>query len=293
MSKSYEHEQVTLNRPLSAWLFRFDGVDTPAYIAPHWHRGIELSFTNSGSINDFEINNHHYQTAGGKILVVNSQLVHSIRSAPQKENGAISIIFPYDYAHRLYPEIDNQIIAINDPEQFSEIQRNEYLELQCLLYKIYQLLNTNDQYTNLKLESLMVKVLQLLLEFFTVSKEHSGMIYGKKDFAVERIQIITKYVHEHYSEKMKLEDIADKINVSKEYLTRFFKKHMSLTVGQYIGDVRAQYAYIDILGQAGNLTEIAIKNGFPSTKAMNQAFKFTYQKSASDFYQEKKLKNNN
>ena len=293
MDETYEHEQVTLDRPLSAWLFRFHGLDSPAYIAPHWHQGIELSFTVSGSINDFEINNQHYRTYEGKILLVNSQLVHSISDNPKRENSAISIIFPYDFVRRLYPEIDRQVIAINDVDNLTDIQKSEYVELQGIFYKIYQLLGTQNQYTNLKLQTLITNTLQILLEFFTVPKSHSGIIYGKKDFAVERIQIITKYVHDHYSEKIKLEDIAAKINVSKEYLTRFFKKHMSLTVGQYISNVRAQYAYEDILGQVGDLTEIAMKNGFPSTRALNKAFRFTYNKSASKLYKEKKLKNDN
>lgn len=291
----YEHEQVTLNRPLSAWLYLFNNKEdpTPAYIAPHWHQGIELSFTVNGSIDDFEIGDRHYQTQSGRILIVNSQLVHSIRDNNQADKITVSIIFPYEYVHRLYPAIDRQIIDINDTDRLSQVQRNEYLELQGILYKVYQALETNDQYTNLKLESLITDTLRLLLEFFTVSKEHSGIIYGKQDFAVDRIQIITKYVYNHYPEKIKLADIADKINVSKEYLTRFFKKYMSLTVGQYINNIRAQHAYKDILGQAGNLTEIAIKNGFPNTRALNKAFKFTYNKSASTFYHEKKLKNDN
>ncbi|MDN7145116.1 AraC family transcriptional regulator [Liquorilactobacillus mali] len=111
-------------------------------------------------------------------------------------------------------------------------------------------------------------------------------MYGTKEFVVNRIQMITKFVNENYYRKISLDDIAADVNVSKEYLTKFFKKYMDLTVGQYITNVRAQKAYYDILGKAGNLTQIANKNGFSTTRAMNKAFVGIYGKNASVIYKE-------
>ena len=40
--------------------------------------------------------------------------------------------------------------------------------------------------------------------------------------------------------------IANHCNISKEYLARFFKKEMELTVENYINNVRAEHAYHEV-----------------------------------------------
>ncbi|MCI1634067.1 MAG: AraC family transcriptional regulator [Liquorilactobacillus nagelii] len=283
----YLHEIVTPTEPLSAWIYLHHEKGV-TYIAPHWHQGIELSFTIAGSIDDFVINEHHYRTQSGTILVVNSQVVHSVRSVLKVADEAISIIYPYDYVNRLYPEIQNEVIDLNQPAKFNRFQKEIYIEVQTTLFKIYKSLQSQNKFSNLKLETLADQTLQLLLEYFTKPKTEYDIIYGTKEFEVARIQAITKYISEHYANKIKLADIATQVNLSKEYLAKFFKNHMELTIGSYINNVRAQKAYYDLLGGKYNLTEIAVKNGFSSIRAMNKVFQSIYGKTASNIYRNQK-----
>ncbi|PKX51824.1 AraC family transcriptional regulator [Lactiplantibacillus plantarum] len=283
MSTRFQHEIVTRTQPLSAWVHLHDS-KAPQRIAPHWHQGIELSYTLSGHIDDFTINGRDYQSKSGSILVVNSQLIHSVRTINTANSCALSIIYPYDYVHRLYPSIEHEVIAINEPAYFSEQQSAVYLDLQGDLYQLALALQQSTAYTNLRIEALTTAILQRLLIYFTTAKESSGVIYGKAPQIVERIQKITMYVNQHYTQPISLSDIAQQINVTKEYLTRFFKQHMEMTVGEYISLVRAQHAYEDLLGQRGNLTAIATMNGFPSTRALNHAFQAVYHQTAATIY---------
>lgn len=283
----YLHEIVTPTKPLSAWIYLHEQKGL-TYIAPHWHQGIELSFTINGVIDDFVINEHHYQTRAGTVLVVNSQVIHSIRSVLKTGDRAISIIYPYYYVNRLYPEIENEVIDVNQPERFDNLQKEIYTEIQTTLFKIYKNLKNDTKFSNLKLETLTARTLQLLLEYFTKPKTEYDIVYGTKEFEVVRIQAITKYINDHYSYKISLSEIAAQVNLSKEYLAKFFKNHMDLTIGAYISNIRAQKAYYDLLGGKNNLTEIAAKNGFPSIRAMNKAFQAVYGKTASEIYRNKR-----
>ena len=285
---NYLHEIVIPTQPLSVWIYLHNEYEANTYIAPHWHQGIELSFTVSGSIDDFVIAEKHYHTQIGTILVVNSQAVHSVYSRLKPHNKAISIIYPYHYVDRLYPAIEQEVIDLNQPENFTSIQKDVYIELQSILFKIYEILASNSKWRNLKLETLSAKVLQLLLEFFNRPKSEYDFANGTKEFEVARLQAITKFVSEKYAEKISLDDLAKQVNVSKQYLSKFFKKHLEMTVGQYINNFRAQKAYYDLLGKAGNLTQIAQRNGFSTTRAMNQALKILYGKPASFFYKRTK-----
>ncbi|WP_281165097.1 AraC family transcriptional regulator [Liquorilactobacillus sicerae] len=282
------HEIVIPTKPLSAWFYLHNEKETNTYIAPHWHQGIELSFTVSGSIDDFVINEQHFRTNIGTILVVNSQVIHSVSSKLKADNQAISIIFPYSYVNRLYPEITKELIDINQPSKFDHLKKVMYVELQALLFKVYENLQATDKFKNLRLETLSNQVLQNLLEYFTKSQDKTDTISGTKEFEVTRIQEITEFVSKNYQNKISLAEIAQQVNVSKQYLAKFFKQHLEITVGQYINDFRAQKAYYALLGREGNLTQIAQKNGFSTVRTMNQAFTKLYGKTASKFYRDQK-----
>lgn len=104
LATSFQHEIVTRTQPLSAWI-HYHNQHAPSEIAAHWHQGIELSYTISGHIDDFTINGQHFRTSAGQLLVVNSQLIHSIHTHNTPESRALSVIYPYDYVRRLYPTI--------------------------------------------------------------------------------------------------------------------------------------------------------------------------------------------
>ncbi len=75
--------------------------------------------------------------------------------------------------------------------------------------------------------------------------------------------------------------IANQCNISKEYLARFFKKEMELTIENYINNVRAEHAYHELKHSKNNLTQIAINNEFSNIRTMNRAFDKLYDESAS------------
>ncbi len=127
--KIKQHEIVIPTDPLPVWYFVFHDHNSEKYIAPHWHRGIELSYVENGRIDDFLINKKHYSSQSGTILVVNTQEIHSIHDFRNTDSLALSIIFPYDYIANLYPDIAHQVIKINDPTMFSNKQKLAYLHL--------------------------------------------------------------------------------------------------------------------------------------------------------------------
>ena len=106
------HELVVSTDPLPVWYFIFHDAQFNSYVAPHWHRDIELSFTLNGSISNFRIGKRDYTTKAGQILVVNTQVIHCVDSPKNNINKSISIIFPFDYVENFYPNISHQEIDI-------------------------------------------------------------------------------------------------------------------------------------------------------------------------------------
>lgn len=282
VSANWFHEIVIPTDPLPVWYFLFNQQNSTNHIAPHWHRGIELSFTLNGSIDDFNVGGKHYSTSPGRILIVNTQVIHSIDNYHHlKGEQAVSLIFPYNYVTNLYPAINRQIIDINNLEKFTTSQKIAYSKLQSLLTQFYWVGSMDTSIKNLQLQALISEILLLVLSNFTVEKPSEQQIGERKIYATNRLQLITQYVNNHYQERIGLSKIASECNISKEYLARFFKKQMEITVDTYINNVRAQYAHYELRNSHKNLTEIALDNGFSGVRTMNRAFQSLYGTSAS------------
>lgn len=279
--KIKQHEIVVPTDPLPVWYFIFHDHNSEKYIAPHWHRGIELSYVERGRIDDFLINKQHYSSNSGTILIVNTQEIHSIRNFQNDNSLALSIIFPYDYVANLYPAIAHQVIKINEPTKFNSKQKLSYLKLQGLLGQFIKVYFLDIPTKYLEQQRLIDEILCLLLNDFTEEKKDQQRISERKAYIINRLQYITQYVNNHYQEELNLTLIANQCNISKEYLARFFKKEMELTVENYISNVRAEHAYHELKRSKNSLTQIAINNGFSSIRTMNRAFDKLYGESAS------------
>lgn len=138
-----------------------------------------------------------------------------------------------------------------------------------------------------------------------IKKDKIKTIHDKKQFLAEIDKIVAEYVDKgvkgiafcapgkiakttiHFGGALPFLDGIDfaqrykKYNVSKEYLSRFFKKQMEITVDTYINNVRAQHAYFELKNTSHNLTQVAMNNGFSGVRTMNRAFDKLYGKTAS------------
>lgn len=279
MNMYSEHELVQPVEFLPIWYELFNEQplsQIPTIIPSHWHRGIELSYTHSGTIDEFVISKEVFSTKPNTILLINSREIHSIKTTAN--GSALSIIFPYSYVKNLYPNIDSFEFQLNKPELFTDIQHNQYQQIQVLCQEFFTLANEKKEYYQFDLYILVLQILKKLVQYFRVPKQ---ALSQQSIFILNRLQKITDYLEENYQQSISLDELAMYMHLSKEYLSRFFKQHMQLTIGEYLRNVRAQSAYKDILNTSETLTNIALANGFSGLRSMNRALESRYSLSAS------------
>ena len=280
MNMDSEHELVQPVKFLPIWYQLFNEQprnQLPAIIPSHWHRGIELSYTYSGTIDEFVINKEVFSTQPKTILVINSREIHSIKTTAH--GSALSIIFPYNYVKNLYPNIDSFELQLNKPELFTDIQHNQYQQIQVLCQEFFTLANEKKEYYQFDLYILVLQILKKLVQYFRVPKQ---ALSQQSIFILNRLQKITDYLEENYQQSISLDELAMYMHLSKEYLSRFFKQHMQLTIGEYLRNIRIQSAYTAIVNSSETLTNIAFANGFSGLRSMNRALESRYAMTASD-----------
>ena len=84
---------------------------------------------------------------------------------------------------------------------------------------------------------------------------------------------IIQYIDRHYNERITLEQLAQRIHISKSYLTRRFRQFTGETVVTYINKLRLQYARERLINTDLNISEIAWDVGFESPKYFHRVFK--------------------
>lgn len=99
----------------------------------------------------------------------------------------------------------------------------------------------------------------------------------------ELLRSLIRYMEEHYSEKITLEDLAAYSQYNRTYLSTLFKNIVGVNFYEYLTRIRFQQALFDLASSQKNLTEIAIDNGFSDLKSFNSRFKETLQMTPAEY----------
>jgi AraC-like DNA-binding protein len=97
--------------------------------------------------------------------------------------------------------------------------------------------------------------------------------YSEKESESGRIQKVKQYVSEHFSESLKLSDLAELVGMSPVSFSRFFHQRTGRTLSEYIVDVRLGHAARMLVDSSMNVSEICYACGFNNLSNFNRIFK--------------------
>lgn len=102
---------------------------------------------------------------------------------------------------------------------------------------------------------------------------------------------IVEYIKENKKSDLSLDMVAEKVNLTPQYLSKYFQKYMGVSYIKYLNSLRFESAYKDLVNTDLSITHIAIENGFPDAKAFNKIFKTVYGVNPREYRKNKKIKN--
>ena len=82
-----------------------------------------------------------------------------------------------------------------------------------------------------------------------------------------------KFIDEHVTERITLNDVSKYANLSKEYTASIFKREMGLTVTDYINEQKLLLAKDIIKRNNMSLTDVAASLGFENYSYFSKLFK--------------------
>lgn len=258
----FQHEIIIPNEGMPFKLFLFEGKDGNYVREKHWHTSVEFFAVLEGEL-FFYMNDMEHPIKAGELVIVNSNEVHSIY-APE-ENKTIVLQIPLK-------QFENYFTAQRFI-RFSQLPgQNE--KLFCLirqLYEIYECKGTGYDFQSL---ACYYEILYLLVSVYRKTKVEERQI--KCHRYLDALSKITSYMREHYTEDLKLSQVAAVFGYSPEYLSRMFKKYAKINFKTYLQDIRMAYAYREMMNSDKTISQIALEHGFCGSRSFSKEFKKRY-----------------
>lgn len=271
----FSHELVIPNEDLPFRMFIFEGRDGGYVREKHWHRSIEIFAVFEGDI-EFFINSEEYMLKAGEFVLVNSNEIHSIK-APHT-NLTIVLQIPLKVFEKYYT--GEQFI------RFSHSPRTQDEQVTQLVASMYHTYSARKCGYELKVQSQFFMLIYLLVTKYRETEVNADVLrYNKK---LNRLSTITAYIRDNYTKEMSLESLAEIFGYSPAYLSRMFQKYAKINYKTYLQNIRVEYGYKELANTENTISDIAVNNGFPNSKAFSKAFKNKYGYLPSEYRKNQK-----
>lgn len=261
----YQYEQIDYQVDLPINIFTHTVEQFPF----HWHEATEILFVLEGEL-DIRINQDDYLLKMGDVFLVNGNELHFINSRTVfGQTHVLALQFDNRYFKKLGIDVEQKRFYMNsgDVEEESIFVLDE---IKYILANMMDLVLNKKNLYSLKVTKMLLDLVILLLEHFEVPTTTKSE-QMKDD---ERLVEILQYMNEHCIEvHFGLQSVAKEFSLNPHYLSRYFKSNVGVSLKKYLDNMRLNKSLFTLRTTDETVTEIALKFGFPDSKAYYRVFK--------------------
>jgi AraC-like DNA-binding protein len=274
MKNSMMHEQLTIDEryPIIARYYDYKRFT----YSWHFHREYEIIYVREGSGERFVADSVDFFYPGDLILLGHN-VPHYMRSAREyyTEDGflrtkGVIIQFENDYmSHAIGTYAD--LAPVKSLLEKSKRGIHFPHPANAALVKCIEELPTYKGVERI------VRLLLLLDKMANFGHTHLlGSPQFNENFSTftdDRLNKILSYINYHYTETIKLSDMASLVSMNLSAFCRYFKKRSGKLFVEYIQDLRVGYACKLLVGSSHDISQISIECGFNTLSHFNKIFK--------------------
>lgn len=240
------------------------------YIPLHWHDEFQFVFILEGEA-EFHINEETLCLKQGDGIFINSGCLHMAKDA----NGTactyvcLNVSPSFITANELFTTFVHPYMRASQTPYILFNRKDHWPKqiYQCIQI-IQQLIDETPVYYELELNIQLITIWKCLLQNGFQMK-HDARKHDKN----ERMKLMLNWIHQHYHEKILLEDIARAGQLSRSECCRSFKDILKKSPMHYVNEYRIQQSLVLLQETDFNITEIAYQVGFNSTSYFINLFK--------------------
>jgi len=280
MSKNPVLESISPKFGSSLKVLNFLGATNEHAPTWHFHPEMEIAYINGGS-GKRHIGNHISYYNDGDLIFIGANLPHFGFTDSLTGNKSEVVIqvkedflgpdfFSAPEMHKIKQLLKRSKQGIVFHESVREVvgpQIEALLELsnfeQLLAFlKILQQLSETDDYTLLNVEKVVLE---------------------SKPQDAQRMDIVFSFVSKEFTRPISLAEIADKVSMTEQAFSRYFRKKNGKTFTQFVNEYRLVHASKLLSEQHLSITDVCYASGFNNFSHFNKSFKAFTGKSPSKY----------
>lgn len=244
-------------------------------------KGDGLFFGGAGMVN--------FET--GDIFFVGQNTPHLLKSSKKYYQDdsigvkSISVFFNYNSLGDSFfdlPEMRQLKKILESASRVLEVGESDKQKVGRLIYRMLDL-REHDSIIGL------MEILRALSNS-TVSYLNSEVVeYQLKERGIKRLDAVLNYTFSHFSESIKIEQIADLANLSRSQFSRYFKERTGKSYMTFLNEVRVENACALLLNSQATIEAIGYDVGFQNLSNFNRQFKKFKEITPSEFRSSHKI----
>lgn len=139
---------------------------------------------------------------------------------------------------------------------------NEHLQKLITLYA-----SSNSLFSAANINVALMNLMLYILDHTETERE-----FPEPQLQNSYVAYTLNYVQEHFTQKIRQEDIALQLHISVRYLSKIFKNYMGVTLSNYINIYRINRSIELMQNTSLTLTEIALQVGFKDSQHYSKVF---------------------
>ncbi|MEG1012094.1 MAG: AraC family transcriptional regulator [Ruthenibacterium sp.] len=251
-----------------------------------WHTAYEIFIVRQGS-GSYTIGDKRYTFQEGDVFVINNTELHKSEMLNGMPFDALVVMF--------YPDkLDLDALCGEE-----DVMNLFYVRQQNFCHRYTPCASRKLQYDTLldlmleeydRPQGYNVPALTALLVWFLIDLNRAYHCAAPAPYTAGEqlkhkkiISEVLDYINEHYSEEIKLSELADRLYINQSYLCREFKKSTGFSLTKYIANKRIREARELLRNTQISVAEVAITVGYNNITHFNWIFKKETGISPSEF----------
>ena len=235
-------------------------INVLGYVLWHWHEEIQFYYITSGS-ECFHINSHQKILGENQGIFISSNVLHMAKPWNNTDGTFVCTNI-------------NPILLCGYSDSVPCLcfyGENEWeVDVVSSLIKIYRMYSKKSEGYELDMVAQLLAIWKKMYLNYKEQEEGESFITGRDN---QRIKQVLSYIHEHFSEKITLQQIADHVSVSRNECCRFFKKYMGCSIFSYLTDYRILKSTELLLTTDRPVSAIAVDCGFNAASYYIEQFR--------------------
>ncbi|MDU5110220.1 MAG: AraC family transcriptional regulator [Clostridium sp.] len=264
MEYSYENIEHKLNIPIRIFTHYLDKFPY------HWHEEMEILFVLKGRVELF-IDKEVNILEEGDIFLINKNEIHYVKSTNPLENSQLLVLqFNTEYLEKYYVNLSNLRFKL-DSSQKDTGNEKFYNKIRIILAEMMNVVFNKEEPYELLINRYLLDLIIILINNFNVDENSEDKTLKVSE---NRLVDIIKYINNNYKDSdLTIAKIASELYLNPQYLSRYFKEKMGITIKVFLDNLRLNKSLNDLKLSKNRVIDIANRHGFPDEKSYYRVFK--------------------